>query len=309
MALKHLTLRQLEVFQEVVRQGSVSAAARHLHLTQPTVSIQLRKLAESAGAPLLESRDGRFQATEAGQALYLAAGDMLGRLQALGDELQHLQAGTRGQLSLGLVTTANYVLPKILGAFARAYPDVELSLTAGNRGQILERFRRQADDLYIFSHPPEVAEVVATPFLRNPLVMIAPPDHPLAGQSVLEPAALTGQRLLVREPGSGTGMALRAWLEQQPVGLTQTLQVASNEGIYSSVAGGLGLAVVSEHILRSRKEPVAVLPVRGFPLAGSWYLVHHKRRPLSPVGQVFYRYLREQLPVLEPDYALSPQEG
>lgn len=305
MAIQHITLRQLEVFREVVREGSVSAAARRLHLTQPTVSIQLRKLSEQLGAVLLEPRGGRLQVTDAGEALFLAAGDMLARLQELEASLQHVREGVRGRLSLGVVTTASYVLPRLLGPFSRDYPDIELVLNAGNRGQILERFRRQADDLYLFSHPPERADVESTPFVRNPLVVIAPPQHPAAGRRKSFPFRdLLDERFLLREPGSGTGMTFGSWLEHSGLQLENVMQVASNEGIYLSVAGGMGLAVISEHVVRSRSEAVAILKVREFPLSGHWYLVRNKQRRVSPVARAFQGYLRDHLTELEPEYAV-----
>ncbi|MCT7655751.1 LysR family transcriptional regulator [Oceanimonas sp. NS1] len=151
MNVRHLTFRLLQVYVAVVRLGSVSRAAAQLHLTQPTVSQQLKRLAEAVGEPLL---DTHMKPTFIGTELYHAALDALSRFEDFGGFLQDARQGTRGGFSIGVVTTAKYILPRLLGPFNRQFPGVEVSISVGNRGYILERHRHQQDDLYLFSHPP-----------------------------------------------------------------------------------------------------------------------------------------------------------
>lgn len=226
-------------------------------------------------------------------------------MQELRLGLAEASAGSRGHLSLAIVTTANYVMPRLIGQFGRVYPQVELSLFTGNRQEILQRFERNTDDLYIFSHPPASSDAQSLAFLRNPPVVIAPPDYPARNrEKAIGFDSLQGERFLLRESGSGTCMSFSNWLIRNGHTLTNRLQVASNEGIFLGVAEGLGLGVISEHVVRCRTEPVRVLPVKSFPLKAQWHLVHKKHQRISSVARVFMDYLRDQLPHLEPEYSL-----
>jgi len=293
--IRHLSVRQLQVFVAAVRAGNLSATARELHLTQPTVSLQIKRLSEVLGEKLLEQRDGRLLPTDAGAALYDAASDVLNRLEELGSTLDRVRSGEAGHISIGLVTTAKYVVPRILGAFARVYPQVQITLNIGNRAHVLQRFVQQADDLYLFSHPPSGEHVSATRIIKNPLQIIAPPDHWAAERRVLRFEELLGERFLIREPGSATRMMFEAWLSQEGLALRQTLQIESNEAIRLSVASGLGLSVISDHTLQEGRENFAVLQVAGFPLHSHWYLVEHEGRRLSHAAQRLRQFIGAHL--------------
>ena len=295
MNIRHLSFRLLQVYIQVVRLGTISAAARALHLTQPTVSLQLKKLAEAVGEPLFEHRDGRLAATPVGAELYRAACDVLGRFDDFNHFIEQARGGNSGNLSIGIVTTAKYVVPRILGAFYRQFPNVNVTLNIGNRAHILGRFDRQDDDLYVFSHPPSGAAVRATRILRNPLQVIAPLDHWAIGKQRLVFADLRRERFLVREPGSATRMMLDSWLTGHGMELGDTMQIESNEAIRLGVAAGLGLSVISAHTLQEGREQLAVLPVDGFPLESNWYLVSRKDRRLHYAAMQLIRFIAEHL--------------
>jgi DNA-binding transcriptional LysR family regulator len=295
MNIRHLSFRLLQVYVQVVRLGNISAAARALHLTQPTVSLQLKKLAEAVDEPLFDSRDGRMVSTPIGAELYRAACDVLGRFEDFNGFLDQARGGNSGTISIGIVTTAKYVVPRILGAFYRQFPKVNVTLNIGNRAHILGRFARQDDDLYVFSHPPSGNAVHATRILSNPLQVIAPLDHWAAGKKQLAFADLWQERFLIREPGSATRMMLEAWLIGHGMELGDTMQIESNEAIRLSVAAGLGLSVISAHTLQEGREQLAILPVDGFPLESNWYLVCRKDRRLQYGAMQLIRFMAENL--------------
>ncbi|QTP59384.1 LysR family transcriptional regulator [Billgrantia antri] len=286
MNVRHLTFRLLQVYVAVVRSGSVSEAARQLHLTQPTVSQQLRRLAEAVGEPLLQSGHGRLNTTEAGRELYRASREVLSRFDDFEDYLEALRGGKRGRFSIALVNTAQYVLPRLLGPYSHAFPDVDVTLHVGNRRQMLTRFERQDDDLYVFSHPPSLAHALAGRFLRNPLVVVAPQGHPLAQRERIGMGELLEERFLLREPGSATRMMFESWLQEHGLSLGPTLQMASNEAIRVGVAAGMGLAVLSEHVLPPEHPDIAILPVADFPIESHWqFIVRRDRRlPHAALG-------------------------
>ncbi|MCG6658922.1 LysR family transcriptional regulator [Halomonas campisalis] len=295
MNIRHLTFRLLQVYVAVVRSGSVSEAARRLHLTQPTVSQQLKRLGEAVGEALLETRQGRLMPTEAGSELYRASREVLGRFADFEDYLEALRGGERGRFSVALVNTAQYVLPRLLGPYSQAFPDVDVTVHIGNRRQMLTRFERQEDDLYVFSHPPSLAHAVAGRFLRNPLVAVAPRGHRLAGRDAVAMSELLEERFLLREPGSATRMLFESWLQEQGLSLGPTLQMASNEAIRVGVASHMGLAVLSEHVLPPEHPDLVILPVAGLPIESHWQFIVRRDRRLSHAALGFLRFAEGHL--------------
>lgn len=295
MNIRHLTFRLLQVYAAVVRAGSISEAARRLHLTQPTVSQQLRRLSETVGEPLLESRHGQLVTTEAGSELYRASREVLERFADFDDYLTALRGGKRGRFSIALVNTAQYVLPRLLGPFSQAHPEVDVTVHIGNRRQMLTRFERQDDDLYVFSHPPSLAHAVAGRFLRNPLVLVAPRGHAREGSERVAMSELLDERFLLREPGSATRMLFESWLQEQGLSLGPTLQMASNEAIRVGVASGMGLAVLSEHVLPPEHPDLVILPVVGLPIESHWQFIVRRDRRLPHAALGFLRFAEAHL--------------
>ncbi|MDN3521137.1 LysR family transcriptional regulator [Halomonas ramblicola] len=310
MNIRHLTFRLLQVHVAVVRAGSISEAARRLHLTQPTVSLQLKRLAEAVGEPLLESRQGRLVPTEAGGELYRASREVLGCFDDFADYLTSLRGGERGRFSIALVNTAQYVLPRLLGPYSHAFPEVDVTLHIGNRRQMLTRFERQEDDLYVFSHPPSLAHALAGRFLRNPLVAVAPRGHPLAGCERVAMGELLRERFLLREPGSATRMLFESWLQEQGLSLGPTLQMASNEAIRVGVASGMGLAVLSEHVLPPEHPDLVIMPVAGLPIESHWQFIVRRDRRLAHAALGFLRFAAGHLDeCVEPRFLSNELEG
>ncbi|MDO3383021.1 LysR family transcriptional regulator [Gilvimarinus algae] len=295
MDVRKVSFRLLQVFVQVVQSGSISQAARVLHLTQPTVSMQLKKLSDNIGETLLVTQNNRQVTTVAGDEVYSAACDVLGRFEELNDTLQQARKGYRGRINLAIVTTAKYLLPRILTGFCQSHPDVDVTLSVGNRAQILEKFYQHASDLYLFSHPPSGRLVRAVPIASNPLHLIAPKNHWAAGKRELKFKELEDERFLLREQGSATRMAFESWLSSEGHELHNTLQIESNEAIRLSVASGLGLSVLSGHTLQEGKDKVAYLKLEGFPLASNWFLVSRRDLRLSAAAQEFERYVCEAI--------------
>jgi DNA-binding transcriptional LysR family regulator len=288
MPRRHLTFRQLETFATVARLGSFSRAAEALHLTQPAVSIQVRQITESIGLPLFEQSGREIRLTAAGQELLRTArelDDSWNRFESAVDALKGLK---KGRLRVALVTTAKYFLPRMLGAFCQRYPDIEIELEVANRARIIERLRANEDDLYIMSFPPEELDVVATPFLDNPLVVVAPAAYPLPA-GPLSLADLAPHPFLLRETGSGTRKAVDRHLAANGLTLKVKLALGSNEAIRDLVASGMGLAILSRHVLgeHPEQEGLRILEVAGFPLQQPWSVVHLRQKILSLPAHAF----------------------
>lgn len=311
MPARYPSPRLLQLFAAVVRTGSVTRAAEELFLSQPAVSQQLKRLEQLLGHKLLEQRHQRLLPTAAGQELLHTAREVDEALADLDSRLAALSRGERGQLRLAVVNTAEVLVPQLLGAFAAEHPGIELQLRVGNRQQVIERFNSYSDHFYLFSQPPDVPGLAACAIIRNPLVVIAPAGQAAEGPRDL--AWLCQQRVLVREEGSGTRQALAAHLRQNHLHLQRPMLLESNNAILLGVASGLGVAVISQHVVAHGRADVQTLAVEGFPLPSHWYLVWHRGRRLPQAAQRFAYFLHQQLAallpaeLLEPELALLPQ--
>ena len=301
----NISFRQLRLFLALAEHGSVGAAARVMHVTQPTASMQLREVQDAAGLPLYTLVGRRVQLTEAGHALATTARRMLDDWIDWEQQLAAWKGLTGGRLRVAVVSTAKYFVPRLLGGFCARYPDIDIRLEVLNRDGVLQRLREQRDDLAIMSMPPTDWALDDAVFLANPLVLIGPGKHPLAGRASLTLADVAGERFILRERGSGTRMAVDAHFRAVGFQPRVRLELGSNEAIKEAVAGGLGLSVLSAHTLhgRAREHGVQVWPVAGFPLAGQWHVVCRQVRALSPIARVFREHLLSQAERVAADVA------
>lgn len=287
------TFRQLRLFSALAERGSVTGAAEACHVTQPTVSMQLRDLADAVGLPLYEQIGKRLHLTAAGEALAETARAMLDEWVAFEQTINAMKGLEQGRLRVALVSTAKYFVPRLLGSFCREHPNIEIALEVLNRDGVVTRLRENRDDLYIMSMPPEKLDLEQHAFLDNPLVLIAPEGHRLKGRH-LELADLSAERFILRERGSGTRLACDAYFTRSAFVPAVRLELGSNEAIKQAVAGGLGLAVISRHALPARPEDdqLTILDVSGFPLQSSWFTLYPRGKRLSPIAAVFLEHLK-----------------
>lgn len=291
--LRHATLHQLRIFLAVARQGSFARAAEALHLSPPTLSLQVKQLADTVGQPLFEQLGKKIYLTAAGRTLADACTDIEQRLDQLSDDLAALQGVEKGSLKLAILTTVKYTVPKLLGGFCAAHPGIEVAMVVGNRENLLQRLAQNQDDLYIMGQPPEQMDVVSEAFGQNPLVLVAPPQHPLVGQTAVPPTLLANEPFILREPGSGTRLTAERFFATHGVTLKNRLEVGSNEAIKQTVAGGLGLAVLSAHTVGPELAlgELAKLDVQGFPLVRHWHVVYPRGKRLSAAALAFKDWL------------------
>ena len=264
-------------------------------MTPSAFSIQIKQLAECFGLPLHEMLGKRLYLTDAGRAAAAASRDMLQRLELLGMELAEMQGLERGCLRLAMITTARYFATRLIGDFCRLHPKVEFVLEVVNRDQILERMRQNLDDLYIMGQPPADLDVVVVPFADNPLVVLAPAGHPLCEEKQIEPGRLEREPLILREPGSGTRQATERYFAEHDIRPATRMTLGSDATIKQTVAAGLGLAVLSRHVLAldSASGALREIDVQGFPLLRKWYAVHLASKKLSPLAAAFLTMLKQ----------------
>jgi len=293
--LRHISFRLLEVFMSVVKTGSISETARRLHLTQPTVSLQIKRLQETIGEPLIHMQQQKLHVTEAGLALFKTCQQVFGHFEDYQDFLTELNGGERGRCKIAMVNTAQYILPKLLGPYSNLHPHVELPLEIGNRAEVLDRFERGEDDIYVFSHPPSLEHAQAARFLHNPLEFIVPVNHPLASEKSVKLRDLMQYRFLLRENGSATRMLFESELQSRGLVLSDSVQMASNEAIRVAVSSGMGIAVLSRHVLAKDDANFKVLTVTDTHLASHWYFVMRTDRHISHAARNFLKFAQQHL--------------
>lgn len=298
MQLRHATLHQLRIFENVARHGSFARAAEAMHLSPPTLSLQVKQLSETIGQPLFEQLGKKIYLTAAGQTLAEACRDIEGRMERLSQDLSALQGVERGSLKIAILTTVKYIVPKLVGSFCAAHPGIEVAMFVGNRETLLQRLASNQDDLYIMGQPPEQLDLVSEFFADNPLVLVTYPDHPLAGKRQIMPKRLKDEPFILREPGSGTRLTAEKFFAAHGITLKNRLEVGSNEAIKQTVAGGLGLAVLSATTVVSElalKELIQ-LDVQGFPLIRRWHVVYPTSKHLSAAATSFKAWIFERRP-------------
>ncbi len=294
--MKQATLHQLQVFEAIARCGSFTRAAEELFLTQPTVSQQIKQLTKAVGMPLFEQVGKRLYLTDAGKEVLTVCRDISERLSRMEMTLADLKGLKQGNLRLAVITTAKYFVPRLLGPFRHRYPGINISLQVTNRKQVLDRLSENLDDLYILGQPPENLDVSLRPVLENPLVVIAPHNHPLAQEKNIPLQRLAEEAFIMREHGSGTRMVVERFFEENRVALNVEMEIGSNEAIKQAIVGGLGLSVLSRHslALEGTKGPLTILDVEGFPIQRHWYIVYPASKQLSVVARTFLEYLLDE---------------
>jgi DNA-binding transcriptional LysR family regulator len=302
----NITFRQLKIFEAVASHLSYTRASEALHLTQPAVSMQIKQLENTVGLPLFEQLGKKIFLTDAGNEFrrYSSAiGSQLEELELVVDELKGLK---RGHLTIAVASTANYFLPRLLAVFCQRHGDVKVSLEVTNRKQLLKGLEENRTDLVIMGQPPEGMDLVAERFMENPLVVIAPLEHPLAKERNILLDKLRDETFLLREQGSGTRSAMERYFTANKLELSSSLEMSSNEAIKQGVEAGLGLGLVSLHTLEMELElkRLVVLDVKKLPIMRYWYIVYRTGKRLSVVAQAFQAFVKQEaakilsLPVL-----------
>jgi len=294
--MKNYTLKQIQTFLEVAREGSVSRAAEHLFVTQPAVSMQLRQLEEACGVDLIEASGRNIKLTDAGISFQEHAIAAMAHLKNLEAVMAEHVGVHRGRINLAVVSTAKYFIPMLLVRFGKLYPGVDISLSIENREKVLSMLARNEADLVVMGRAPKTLECEATAFATNPLSIVAAPGHPLSRRRHLPFRELADCRFVVREKGSGTRSAMERLFAQNDLPLNIAMEMPSNETIKQAVMVGMGLSFLSLRTVRHELASghIALLDVSGMPLVGNWFVTHLQQKRLAPAAQAFKNFLIEQ---------------
>lgn len=302
--LKHGTLPQLSVFEAVARHGSFTRAAEELYMAQPTVSVHIKKLAETIGLPLFEQVGRKVYLTAAGEHLNAACKEMFDILGRTEDGFADMRGLKAGRLRLAVSTTGKYFIPRLLAAYISEHPGIEVTMHVQNRQTLLERLAANEDDLFVFANPPNDTDVVTQAIMPNPMVAFAAASHPLAHQKKIPFKRFAEEPLLIREPGSGTRMKMLECYQKHGVEPNIRMELGSNEAIKQALLAGLGVSIMSRYTLGLDTDPrdLVMLDVEGLPLEGQWYFVYPVGKQPSLVVRSFMDFVRENCKSLVLDH-------
>jgi DNA-binding transcriptional LysR family regulator len=285
----HITFRQMKLFLAFAETKSVTAAAKQMHVSQPTASMQLKEITHAIGLPLYEVIAKKIYLTDTGKELADTARQMLNTWALFEQNIDATNGISRGKLKIAVVSTAKYFMPRLIGQFCKKHPDIDVSLEILNRNGVVSRMMDNLDDIYIMSQPPKDMALVDDVFMDNHLVAIAALGSAIAKQKTITLGALSEQRFILREQGSGTRMTADRFFKKLKFQPHIRMELGSNEAIKEAVAGGLGIGVISKYALHGRQKEhgVAIINVKGFPISSHWHMVHPAKKKLSPVAMAF----------------------
>ncbi|HKJ32246.1 MAG TPA: LysR family transcriptional regulator [Balneolales bacterium] len=290
------TLHQLYVFGMVARFKSITRAANELHMTQPAVSIQVKKLQNSIDIPLIEIIGRKLYLTEAGEYLYELYKTVYNELEAFDAQISQLKGGLKGSLTITAASTAKYFLPYLLGEFQKRYPKVEIFLKVTNHYEVLNHLENNEYNLAILTQIPDDETLVAIPFMENPLLMCAPYDHPLANKKNLNIEDLKDDAFIYREFGSGTRMVMEAYLKKHNIHVKPTMELGTNEAIKQAIMAGIGISLISELSLQNEStlKRIRILDVKDLPIMTHWHILYRNDKKVTPVSQNFISFLQNE---------------
>jgi LysR family transcriptional regulator, low CO2-responsive transcriptional regulator len=294
--MKNATFRQLRVFSEVARQLSFSKAAQQLHLSPPAVTMQVKELEGHVGMPLFERKGRQVALTMAGEYMLVYARRILATLKDAEDAAARLQKLEIGTLTIGMVSTAEYFLPRLLAGFQAEHPGIDIRLVVSNRDQLVRMLQANEVDIAIMGRPPKEMATRAEPFAAHPHVFVAPPGHPLLGRGHPPLQTLLAYKLILREEGSGTRAALDHFVREHNFEHPDTMEMSSNETIKQAVMAGMGLGFLSLHTigLELDNRLLVVLDIEGSPVVRAWNVVHTLSKLLSPAAEALRYFILER---------------
>jgi DNA-binding transcriptional LysR family regulator len=292
----NITLRQLQIFEAVAQTQSYTRAAERLFMTQPAVSMQMKQLEETIELDLFERQGKKIVITKAGEKLRKHANKIISRFDVLHHSINKLKKGQLEQIKISAATTANHFVTHMMAEFSRLHQDINITLDITNRETLVTQLQNYDPDFVIMGEPPSKLDLDSRLIMKNPLIVIASPDHPIVKkyQSKNVPMEeVIKESFVVREEGSGTKAAIRRHFKKQGFDFISSYEMSSNESIKHAVVAGLGLGIVALHTIKLELEAgkLIILNVEHFPLERYWHLVSRKGRRLSPAAMEFQEFI------------------
>jgi len=291
----NITLKQLKILETIIEKHSYTEAAKALFMTQPAVSMQVKQMELQIGLPLFDRDGKKVSPTQAGYELLHYAENIRQQLEEAAQVMEELKGLKRGKLHLTMASTANYFAPQLIAAFHHEYPDAQVTLDVSNRTGLLNALDHNITDLVIMGRPPKNDQLTGIPFIDNPLVVIAAPNHPLANREHIALSEVADEPFIVRERDSGTRIAIERFFAKHDLQLTTGMEMNRSEAIKQAVMAELGLGIVSLHTIDMELalNRLVILNVEDFPIMRQWHIVHRSGKRFAAIPLAFKNFVLE----------------
>lgn len=294
-----MNIHQVHIFNITAKTLSVTKTAKKMHLSQPSVSIQIKDLEDSLNVRLFERINRKIILTDAGKVFHTYSEKLLNLIDEINAVMNEFSSGDVGKLVLGTSNTIGiYVLPKYLGYFKEMYPKAEISMTILNRQEALEQCISGELDFAFLQDPPKHTDVHSEFFMKDELVIVCSPKHRWADKEHLTIKMLTcePEQIILREEGSGTRGLIEYVLKRYGIERKVTMEMSSSEGIKRAVEANLGVAVLSKNVIKTevRNKSLVAINIKDMNTKRDFYLVHNKKRKFMPLMEKFYEFILEK---------------
>ena len=265
-------------------------------MTQPAVSIQLRKLQDQFDIPLTEVIGRQLYITDFGNELYRIGEKVLAEMDTIQYKALAYKGILSGKLRISIVSTGKYVLPYFLNGFLKANAAVEVSVDVTNRSRVNQSLEDNEVDLSLVSVLPSKLQVMEEILMPNRWYLVAPKDYPIVSQRTLDKSVFGNIPLIFREEGSGTRHMMQEYFSRANITPKLSLELAGDEAVKQAVIAGLGFSILSIHTLKNelKQKEVKIVPIKGLLLRSSWRLIWLKRKKPSAVAQAYLDYVRKE---------------
>jgi len=289
------TLHQLRIFVKVCENQSITKAAEELYLTQPAISIQLKKLQNQFNIPLTEVIGRQLYVTDFGKKIKKIAEDILEKVDLMEGAKDEFKGILTGNIKIASASTGKYVIPYFLSEFMRTHPSVNISIDVANKTKVVESLQENTIDFALVSVIPPNLALECLPLMKNELNLVASTNYPNLPQRMYL-KNLNKHTLIFREFGSATRDAMMNFLNHHEIKVNRSIQLTSNEAVKQAVRAGLGLSIMPLIGIRSelKLKNMKTIPIKGLPIITQWNLVHRTGKKLSPAEEVLIKNIEQQ---------------
>lgn len=286
------TLHQLLIFLKITETKSITKASEELHLTQPAVSIQLKKLQDQFDIPLTEIIGRQLYVTDFGKEIAVAAQKILNEVHAINHKTTAYKGQLSGRLKISVVSTGKYVMPYFISDFLKENQAVELELDVTNKTKVIKSLQTNEVDFSLVSLLPENIEVDKIDLMENKLYLVGNKDFKFSERQN-DKSIIENIPIIYREKGSGTRQVMERFLESNKLQLVKKMELTSNEAVKQALIAGLGCSIMPLIGLKNELNngDLHIIPIKGLPLKSTWSLIWQKQKNHSPVAQAFIIYL------------------
>ncbi len=292
----HITIRQLQIIEAIVQTHSYSLAAERLYMTQPAISMQMKQLEHNIGVKLFERQGKRIVLSSAGQDIHPQIQRLIANYDDLIEGIHSAKDLHKGRIKVSATTTSNHLITQMIAQFAKTNKNITVALKITNRGALIQQLQDFEPDIVLMGEPPPKLDLLSERLIPNSLVVIADPDHKLAGKKNIPLSDIADEDLILREPGSGTRGSIEKHFISKSTVFKSSLELGSNEAIKHAVSAGLGIGIVSLHsiLLELEAKKLVILDVVDFPINSYWHIVKRKGKHLHPAAKEFQDFILKE---------------